>query len=91
MRKPAVLVFDEATSSLDTESEQSIQDAVWRLRKEYTIIIIAHRLSTILKADNVLIMEEGKVAAFGPLHKLSKSNPLFKRMLKLQNIGELRE
>jgi ATP-binding cassette, subfamily B, bacterial len=90
LRKPAILVFDEATSSLDSESEQHIQEAIWRLSKEYTIIIIAHRLSTILKADNVLVMEQGRVEAFGPMHDMSRKNPLFKRMLKLQNIGEIR-
>ena len=91
LRRPQVLIFDEATSSLDTESEQRIQEAIWRLSKDYTIIIIAHRLSTILKADNVLVLDNGKVAAFGPLKSLSKKNPLFKKMLKLQHLGEIRE
>ena len=91
LRKPNILIFDEATSSLDSESEQKIQDAIWKLSKKYTIIIIAHRLSTIMKANNILILEDGTIAGYGTTKEMSKQHPIFKKMLKLQNIGEIRE
>ncbi len=87
---PAILVFDEATSSLDTESEREIQSALEKLTKEHTMIIIAHRLSTIEKADLVIVLEDGKVMEIGTHKELLESGGLFARMKQLQAEGEVR-
>jgi ABC-type multidrug transport system fused ATPase/permease subunit len=62
---PAILILDEATSSLDSESEALIQDGLARLRQGRTTFVIAHRLSTIRAADQILVIEEGRVAERG--------------------------
>ena len=69
---PAVLILDEATSSLDSESEGMIQDGLARLRKGRTTFVIAHRLSTIMSADQILVLEAGKIAERGTHDELVK-------------------
>jgi len=64
-RKPDILVLDEATSSLDTASEELIQKAIQNLKGNITIIVIAHRLSTIMKADNVIVLDHGHILKQG--------------------------
>jgi len=81
-----MLFLDEATSALDAETETTIQNNIEKLKGEYTIIMIAHRLSTIKKADRIILLEKGKIAAIGSFEELMKSSPQFKRMINLQGL-----
>lgn len=72
LRKPSILVLDEATSSLDTENEAKIQEALERLKGSMTIIVIAHRLSTIRNADQVIVLDQGKIIQKGGFNQLAK-------------------
>ena len=82
---PAIIIFDEATSSLDSLSEKGIQKAIKDISGKCTMIIIAHRLSTIKNADNILVLNEGKIAEFGT-HKslIRKKNSLYYGFYKSQ-------
>lgn len=62
---PKVIIFDEATSNLDSESERLIQDALWKIAKQRTVLIIAHRFSTVRRADKIVVMEEGGIVETG--------------------------
>lgn len=88
--KPAILIFDEATSSLDSESEQLIQRALSRLGQQHTLVIIAHRLSTIRSADQVVVLDEGKVIEAGTHDALMKQKGAFSYMQTLQSEGMIR-
>lgn len=91
LSKPSILVFDEATSSLDTESEQLIQKAMHEIARDYTMIIIAHRLSTIEHADTVMVLEDGTIAEIGSHDDLLKQKNVYVKMRDLQRLGEVRE
>ncbi len=82
---PDIVVFDEATSHLDSESEKLIQDAFWKARAGKTTIIIAHRLSTIMRADKIVVMEHGKIKEAGT-HEglLKKKDSLYSHFWNLQ-------
>ncbi len=82
-----LLIFDEATSSLDSESERIVQDNIERLRGEKTIVIVAHRLSTIRHCDIVYVLKDGVVVEQGSFQQLYASNGVFTRMVDLQSIG----
>ena len=84
MRESPILLFDEATSSLDAESERAVQTAIEELSKNKTVIVIAHRLSTVKKADRIIVLENGKINAEGTHSKLVKENGLYSRLAKLQ-------
>ncbi|MEX1189703.1 MAG: ABC transporter ATP-binding protein [Bacteroidia bacterium] len=81
---PAILVLDEATSSVDTETEQLIQLATDKVTKGRTSIVIAHRLATIQKADTILVMEAGKIIERGNHQELLKQNGHYKNLYELQ-------
>ncbi len=90
LANPRILIFDEATSSLDSYSEKLIQDAMEKVSKGRTIIIIAHRLSTIRKADKIIVLEEGKAVEQGSHHELAKAGGgLYVKLLKLQEMGDV--
>lgn len=92
LANPRVLIFDEATSSLDSESERLISDAMKKISRGRTMIIIAHRLSTIKNADKIIVLENGRVAEEGSHLELARvSGGLYAKLLKLQEVGELEE
>ena len=82
---PDIILFDEATSHLDSESEALIQDAFWKASKNKTTIIIAHRLSTVLRADKIVVMDKGKIIETGTHGELvNNSKSLYKHLWNLQ-------
>ena len=81
---PRVLVLDEATSSLDSESEAMIQDGLRTLRRGRTTFVIAHRLSTIQSADQILVLDEGRIVERGKHHELLALNGLYRRLYERQ-------
>ena len=85
LANPQILILDEATSSLDSESESIIQDALDRLAKNKTTLIIAHRLSTIMKADRIFVLKDGEIVEEGHHSDLiNKKSGLYKRLWDLQ-------
>jgi ABC-type multidrug transport system fused ATPase/permease subunit len=85
LKNPLVLILDEATSALDAESESQVQEAMKEIMKDRTSVIIAHRLSTIRFADNIAVMQNGKVIEQGTHDELiAKSNGAYNHLLKLQ-------
>jgi len=90
IRDPKVLIFDEATSSLDADSESKIQEAIKDIGKGRTMIVIAHRLSTIRSMDRIIVIEKGQLVEQGTHEDLSKSKGLYYRLNKLQTDYQLR-
>ena len=84
LNDPKILLLDEATSALDTESEHQVQLALEELMQHRTTVIIAHRLSTILHADNIAVLEEGRVIATGTHEQLLRDCALYARLASLQ-------
>lgn len=84
VRNPEILILDEATNALDSVSEQLIQDALNTLSQNRTVIIIAHRLSTIEQADQIIVLEKGRVIEQGNLQHLLNLNGLFAKLYQLQ-------
>ena len=82
LKDAPILILDEATSALDTESETYIQEALAGFCKDRTTLIIAHRLSTIETADRVVVMDEGRIVAYGPHQQLLIDSPLYARLHK---------
>ena len=76
LRDPAVLLLDEATSALDAENERLVQQALEKLKAGRTTLVIAHRLSTVVNADQIVVMDQGRVVASGKHHELLRSNRL---------------
>lgn len=85
---PAILVLDEATSSVDTESELMIQSAIETLMDDRTSIVIAHRLSTIQKADKIIVLDQGEIKEMGTHQQLLKANGYYKNLYDLQFSSE---
>ena len=84
LRDPALLLLDEATSSLDAESERLVQEALERLMRDRTTLIIAHRLATVRKADQILVMDQGRIVASGRHAELVAEAGLYARLAALQ-------
>lgn len=87
LKNSPILVLDEATSSLDSESESLIQDALETLMQGKTVIVIAHRLSTIMKMDRIIVLEGGKVVADGTHDELLKEEGLYHKLWSIQAGG----
>ncbi|BFM16679.1 ABC transporter ATP-binding protein/permease [Maricurvus nonylphenolicus] len=84
LKDPKILLLDEATSALDAESEYHVQQALETLMQNRTTLIIAHRLATILHADQIAVLDHGKLIAQGKHSELLESSPLYKRLADLQ-------
>jgi ATP-binding cassette subfamily B protein len=81
---PSILILDEASSAVDTETEQLLQKAIDTLIRGRTSIVIAHRLSTIRKADQILVLEQGEIREQGTHADLLEKNGLYARLHRLQ-------
>lgn len=92
LANPKILIFDEATSNLDSQSEKLIQEAMDKVCRGRTVILIAHRLSTIKKADKIIVLENGKVVESGSHYELArKKGGLYAKLLNLQEVGEIKK
>ncbi|MDE7212015.1 MAG: ATP-binding cassette domain-containing protein, partial [Lachnospiraceae bacterium] len=85
---PAILVMDEATANIDTETELLIQEALEKLMQGRTTIMVAHRLSTIQHADKIIVMHKGEVRESGTHQELLAANGIYKKLYELQLHGE---
>jgi ABC-type multidrug transport system fused ATPase/permease subunit len=86
LKNPPILILDEATSSLDTESEKWVQDAINNLMKDRTSIIIAHRLSTVRHADEIIVLDQGKIAERGKHEELLAKNGIYSKLVSMQEM-----
>jgi subfamily B ATP-binding cassette protein MsbA len=86
LKNPPILILDEATSSLDTESERLVQDAINNLMSNRTSIVIAHRLSTIRHADEIVVLQKGEIVERGTHDSLMDQNGFYKRLVDMQEV-----
>jgi subfamily B ATP-binding cassette protein MsbA len=86
LKNPPILILDEATSSLDTESEKWVQDAINHLMKDRTSIIIAHRLSTVRHADEIIVLDKGMIAERGKHEDLITQNGIYSKLVAMQEM-----
>lgn len=91
LRRPQLLVLDEATSHLDAESEQAIRHALRRVAGSMTILLIAHRLSTVADADQIVLMDQGLIVGAGRWDQLLATQPLFRQLVAADRAGHLPE
>jgi subfamily B ATP-binding cassette protein MsbA len=84
IKNPPILVFDEATSSLDSESEQKVQEAIDNLVKDRTVIMIAHRLTTIKNVDRIIVLKDGEIKETGSHDELIEKNGYYKKLYNIQ-------
>jgi len=84
LKDPQILLLDEATSSLDAQSEQAVQSALEQLMRDRTTVVIAHRLSTVIKADRIIVMDDGQIVAMGSHEDLLATSPLYHELASLQ-------
>jgi ABC-type transport system involved in Fe-S cluster assembly fused permease/ATPase subunit len=89
LKNPAILIFDEATSALDSKSEKAIQAELRSIAQNRTTLVIAHRLSTVVDADQILVMDHGKIVERGTHRELLAQNRLYAQMWNLQKQEEL--
>jgi subfamily B ATP-binding cassette protein MsbA len=86
IKNPPILILDEATSSLDTESERLVQDAINNMMQNRTSIVIAHRLSTIRHADEIIVLQKGKIVERGTHDQLITQNGFYKKLVEMQEV-----
>jgi subfamily B ATP-binding cassette protein MsbA len=86
LKNPPILILDEATSSLDTESERLVQDAINNLMTNRTSIVIAHRLSTIRHADEIVVLQKGKIVERGNHEELLAQNGFYRKLVEMQEV-----
>jgi ATP-binding cassette subfamily B protein len=91
LKNAPILILDEATSSLDSESEKYIQEGLWELMKNKTAIVIAHRLSTIRHLDRIVVLEQGKIVQDGTHEDLIEQDGLYAQLWRHQSGGFLEE
>jgi ATP-binding cassette subfamily B protein len=84
LKRPRILIFDEATSSLDSQTEQAIQETLREVAEDHTTLVIAHRLSTVVEADRILVMERGRIVEQGGHDQLLALDGRYRRMWELQ-------
>ncbi len=84
LKNAPIIIMDEATASLDTESESRVQEALSRLIADKTVVIIAHRMRTVEDADKIVVLSGGKVAEMGAPSELKEEGGIFSRMVDLQ-------
>ena len=86
LKNPPILILDEATSSLDTESERLVQDAINNMMQNRTSIVIAHRLSTIRHADEIIVLQKGKIVERGNHDELLSQNGFYRKLVEMQEV-----
>ena len=86
LKNPPILILDEATSSLDTESEKLVQDAINNMTQNRTSIVIAHRLSTIRHADEIIVMQKGKIVERGTHDQLLSQESYYRKLVEMQEV-----
>ena len=84
LKKSKIILLDEATSSLDADTEHKIQEAIKLLTKNRTTVVIAHRLSTIMMSDNIYVLEKGKIISSGKHNELVKNSEIYKNFYEKQ-------
>jgi subfamily B ATP-binding cassette protein MsbA len=84
LKNPPILILDEATSSLDTESEKLVQQAIEKLMVDRTVLIIAHRLSTVVNADKIIVLKTGQIIEMGTHDQLVASEGVYRSLYKVQ-------
>ncbi|HET8855571.1 MAG TPA: ATP-binding cassette domain-containing protein, partial [Salinimicrobium sp.] len=85
LKNPPIMILDEATSALDTESERLVQKALENMMKNRTSIVIAHRLSTIQNAENIVVMQKGKIVEQGKHEELLAKNGAYQKLVAMQS------
>jgi ATP-binding cassette, subfamily B, bacterial MsbA len=91
LNHPAILIMDEATSSLDTESERLVQDAIDRVISDTTAVVIAHRLSTVVNADQIIVLDRGRIVDKGKHTELISRCDLYRKLAELQFNSNVKE
>ena len=88
LKNPPIIILDEATSSLDSESEKLVQEAIANLMKDRTTLVIAHRLSTINKANTIIVLEHGRIVERGTHRQLLEHSGIYARLYDMQMVGD---
>lgn len=88
IKNPSVLIFDEATAAVDSETEHLIQEAIERLISGRTTLMIAHRLSTLRKANKIVVVDKGRIIECGSHEELMAKKGKFYRLVQIQNMSE---
>lgn len=88
MKNPSILIFDEATAAVDSETEHLIQEAIERLIRGRTTLMIAHRLSTLKNANKIAVVDKGEIIEFGSPEELMAKKGKYYKLIQIQSMGE---